>query len=491
MSAKIFALALLRLAIISQAQIWNEQAILTASNKLEQDWFGKSVSMTSDYILVGASQASPELIYRAGAAYIFIRSGISWIEQAILTASNKNEQAWFGNSVSITDTFALVGAPRASVESVLTGAAYLFSRSGTAWNQVSILSASNRARDDFFGYSVALTDEYALVGSQWANPGSLGDAGCAYVFFNSGSLWVEQAIITASDKSSGSEFGRAVALTNNYALVGARYADPGLVSSAGAAYIYTRSSSAWTQQAILTASNKAVNDLFGSSVALLDTHALVGLNSISIPRSYLYTRNGTVWTEHQILPAAAGDRCVALAGNYAMVRKNIFTRTGDNWVVEAVLNRFGNSLAITGDYAIVGYEYSNAGGLAFAGEVYFFMYESTKSQTMSRSLSRTCGPTCSFSRTSSRSNSRSRTVSKSPSLSRSSSLSKPQTSSKSKSISAISRSSSQKQTQTLVRSWSSLFSKSSGKSASTIHSHSQFANADDKGKRNVRIFDSG
>ncbi|EPY01216.1 FG-GAP repeat protein, partial [Magnetospirillum fulvum] len=110
----------------------------------------------------------------------------------------------------------------------------------------------------------------ALVGANAADPGGISNAGAAYVFTRSGGTWTQQAKLTASDKAANDWFGFSVSLSSdgNTAVVGAYQADPGGISGAGAAYVFVRSGGTWTEQTKLTASDKAVGDWFGSSVSL-------------------------------------------------------------------------------------------------------------------------------------------------------------------------------------------------------------------------------
>eukprot|EP00002_Diphylleia_rotans_P014009 TRINITY_DN2726_c1_g1_i2.p1 TRINITY_DN2726_c1_g1~~TRINITY_DN2726_c1_g1_i2.p1 ORF type:complete len:731 (+),score=98.79 TRINITY_DN2726_c1_g1_i2:59-2251(+) len=365
-------------AMMLVAEGWTEQAVTTASNKAEGDYFGSSASMTDTYALIGAVHADPGSVPNAGAAYVFVRSGTEWDEQAILTASNKAADDQFGFCGCVTNNYALIGARLADPSSVNNaGAAYVFVRSETGWSEQAILTASNKAPNTEFGYSVSLTDNYALVGARYTSPDSISVAGAAYVFVRSGTTWSQQAYLTASNKVNDDYFGESVSLTNNYALVGAHGADVSPSRDAGAAYVFVRSGTTWSQQAILTASNKAQDDQFGISVALTDNYALIGL--VSASRSYIFTRSGSMWTQHQILNAAADERRVALTENYAMIRNKIFTRSASTWTLQTTLGRSSVScVALTDHYAIIGNQAASPGALGNAGEGYLFLNTDSK-----------------------------------------------------------------------------------------------------------------
>eukprot|EP00002_Diphylleia_rotans_P013761 TRINITY_DN2679_c0_g2_i1.p1 TRINITY_DN2679_c0_g2~~TRINITY_DN2679_c0_g2_i1.p1 ORF type:complete len:402 (+),score=53.09 TRINITY_DN2679_c0_g2_i1:54-1259(+) len=355
------------------SQTWTEIAILTASNKAAADQFGLSISLTDNYALSGAYLAKPGSLKGAGSAYVFVRSGTTWTEQAILTASNKAIDSNFGISVSVTDNYALVGAYYAETSTVYrAGAAYVFTRSGTTWTEQAILTATDISSFGEFGVSVSLTDNYALVGARSASPSSIFSAGAAYIFVRSGATWIQQTILTASNKASGDYFGAAVCNTDNYALVGAFYSSVGSLARAGSAYIYARYGSIWVEQAILTASDKKADDMFGYSVSMTDNYALIGASDTA--RSYIFVRSGTVWIQAQILSYSAGLRGVAITENYAMVRNNIFTRSGTSWTYQTTLRRSVlTSVALTENYAMVGDSTAATGGQLYAGDAYIFL----------------------------------------------------------------------------------------------------------------------
>ncbi len=239
-----------------------QQAKLVASDGAAGDFFGVSVALSGDgqTALVGA----PGATFGRGAAYVFTRSGTTWTQQAKLVASDGVSGDQFGTSVALSSdgTTALVGAPAGQ------GAAYVFVRSGTTWTQQAKLVGSDTVGGDAFGASVALSGDgnTALVGAQEVGI----RRGAVYVFVRSGTTWTQQAKLVASDGVSGDQFGTSVALSGdgNTALVGAPSATVGLQPIQGAAYVFARSGASWTQQAKLTAADGVGGDRFGSSVAL-------------------------------------------------------------------------------------------------------------------------------------------------------------------------------------------------------------------------------
>jgi hypothetical protein len=192
---------------------------------------------------------------------VFVRSGTTWSQQAELTGRSG---VGFGDSVALSGATAVVGVPGLG-----PGRAFVFVRSGTAWFQQAKLTGAGVFTGEFFGQSVALSGSTALVGAD-TSPGS------AYVFVRSGTTWSQQAKLTAADASAGDAFGASVALSSTTAsgttaVVGATNKN----ESIGAAYVFVRSGTTWSQQAELTAADGAVLDVFGF-VAVSGSTALVG-----------------------------------------------------------------------------------------------------------------------------------------------------------------------------------------------------------------------
>lgn len=355
---------------------WLQAVKLSASDGAIGDRFGSSVAVSGDTALVGASAKSGY----TGAAYVYVRSGTAWTEQARLTASDGAVNDGFGRSVAVSGDTALVGA----YGNACSGAVYVYVRSGTVWTEQARLTASDGACRDLFGASVALSGDTALVGAF----GRLSGAGAAYVYLRSGTVWTEQTRLTAPDGIVGDAFGYSVALSADTALVGAYEK----ATYTGAAYVYVRNGSVWTGQAKLTASDGAAYDYFGISVAVSTDTAIVGAfcKSNCTGAAYVYARSGTTWTQQARLTAADGVAndhlgvSVALSGDTALVgahcRANctgaayVYVRSGKTWTERsrttasdgAVGDFFGASVALSGGTALVGASYkANATGAAY------------------------------------------------------------------------------------------------------------------------------
>ena len=276
---------------------WNQQAKLTASDAAAGDDFGISVSVSGDTAVVGAYYKNS----RKGAAYVFVRSGTIWNQQAKLTASDAAADDYFGNSVSVSGDTAVVGA---YYKDSHKGAAYVFVRSGSIWNQQAKLTASDAAANDYFGDSVSVNSNTAVVGASGKNS----NKGAAYVFVRSGSIWNQQAKLTASDAVADDYFGTSVSVSSDTAVVGAS----GKESHTGAAYVFVRSGSIWSQQIKLTASDPSASDYFGHSVSISGDTAVVGAycKDSNKGAAYVFVRSGSIWSQQVKLTAsdaAAGD----------------------------------------------------------------------------------------------------------------------------------------------------------------------------------------
>ena len=269
---------------------WSQQAFLKASNTAADDNFGTSVAVSGDTVVVGASSEdsnatgvggdqSNNSASDSGAAYVFFRSGVTWSQQAYLKASNTDAYDSFGMKVAVSGDTVVVGASGESSNatgvfgyqsynsSAFSGAAYVFVRSGGTWSQQAYLKASNTSifdgtvsQLDFFGSSVAVSGDTAVVGASGESSNATGvggdqsnnssaQSGAAYVFIRSGGTWSQQAYLKASNTDASDGFGTSVAVSGATVVVGASGEDSGAdgvgsdqsangTAAAGAAYVF-------------------------------------------------------------------------------------------------------------------------------------------------------------------------------------------------------------------------------------------------------------
>lgn len=294
---------------------WVEAAKLVPSDGQSYDKFGSAVAAGQDSVLIGAP-FDDDLGADSGSAYLYTFDGSTWVETAKLTAGDGASGNQFGASVALDGALAVVGAPWAGA-----GAAYAFRHDGEAWSQEEKLAAAGGAAGDGFGASVAARDNMVLVGApRFDSPIGI-NAGAAYVFQSDGGSWVELARLTASDASSADCFGVSVALDGGCAAVGAHFNDD-LATNCGSAYVYRLDRAVWVEEMKLIASDAAVFDRFGQSVALDGERVLAGAvgdddageNSGS---AYLFTleqRNSPPLCD------AGGDYAIECGGGAASIR---------------------------------------------------------------------------------------------------------------------------------------------------------------------------
>jgi len=305
-----------------------QQAYIKASNTGASDSYGYSVAVSGDTMVVGAhgeaskatgvngDQTDNSADY-SGAAYVFVRSGTNWIQQAYLKVSNAEAFDQFGVSVAVSGDTIVVGAhgeassatgvngDQTNNNAPQAGAAYVFVRSGTNWSQQAYLKAANSGGPlppdsfgDLFGWSVAISGDTVVVGA-WGeashatgvngdpNDNSAPYAGAVYVFVRSETNWSQQAYLKASNTGANDNFGMSLAVSGDTVVVGAMHEDSSASgvngdqssnggTNSGAAYVFVRSGTNWNQQAYLKASNTGAEDDFGTSVAVSGDTVVVG-----------------------------------------------------------------------------------------------------------------------------------------------------------------------------------------------------------------------
>lgn len=370
---------------------WTEQAKLTASDGSATDWFGYGVAISGNTAVVGAYQDDVGANIDQGSVYVFIRSGVTWTQQAQLTAADGVADDEFGDTVAISGDTAIVGTFKDDVgANDGQGSAYVFTRSGTTWTQQAQLTALDGSSSDHFGYSVAISGNTAVVGAAYYNVGGTGgNPGRAYVFTRSGTTWTQQEQLAPSDGGSGDRFGVAVAISGSNIIIGANGHDVGTNTSQGSAYVYRSLTNTWAQDARKVASNGAASDYFGYSVAISDNTAVVGARFDNVGgnadqgSAYVFVRSGGTWTQQAQLTASDGaatdyfGSSVAISGDTVVVgapnddvgananqgSAYVFVRSGTTWTQEAQLigflgqdanDLFGSSVAIWGNTAVVG-----------------------------------------------------------------------------------------------------------------------------------------
>jgi hypothetical protein len=386
----------------STGDSWSQQAYLKASNSDNSDRFGISVAISGDTLVVGApfedsiaagidGDQGDNSALDAGAAYVFTRDGTIWSQQAYLKASNSAGSDRFGTSVAISGDTLVVGAnfedsiaagidgDQGDNSASAAGAAYVFTRSGTTWNQQTYLKASNSDAGDEFGSFVAMSGDTLVVGAIGEASNSTGVngdqsdnsadfAGAVYVFTRSDMSWSQQAYLKASNPGDGDRFGTSVDIFDDILVVGANFEDSiatgvdgdqgdDSASAAGAAYVFARNGTIWSQQAYLKASNTGGGDEFGRSVVIFRNTLMVNAfredsnatgidgdqndNSASGAGAvYVFDRHDAAWSQLAYLKATNSDGGDGFGFSMAI--------SGDTLVVGAI-GEASNAMGINGD----------------------------------------------------------------------------------------------------------------------------------------------
>ena len=347
-----------------------QQAYIKASNTDAQDHFGTWVAIEGDTMAVCApwessaatgvdGDGSNDTKPMSGAVYVFVRSGGTWVQQAYLKASNTDAEDQFGTTVAISHDTIVVGAFGEDGSAIgvngndqdnsapNSGAAYVFVREGTTWTQQAYLKASNTDAGDMFGGFLAISGDTIYASATWeassatgvggmTNDNSLEGAGAVYVFERNGSTWTQQAYLKASNPGYHDAFGAGLTLSGNTLVVGASGEDSGAagvngdqsdnsVFDSGAAYVFVRNGSTWTQQAYLKASNPGSGDRFGivmaldgdtlAASAIYEKSSATGVNGNQYDDSmadagavYVFVRQGTTWTQQAYVKASNPGR---------------------------------------------------------------------------------------------------------------------------------------------------------------------------------------
>jgi hypothetical protein len=358
---------------------WTQQAYIKASNNNAGDRFGNEVSLDNNTFVVGApledsnqititngtSASADNSAVDSGAAYVYIRSGSTWSQQAYLKAPNAEAGDQFGYCVAISGDTIAVGAmledssqttitngstASADNSAVDSGAVYVYARAGSTWSQQAYIKASNAGPSDQFSKCLSLNGDTLAVGARYEDNDQTtitnwptithdfpysSDSGAVYVYKRTGTSWAQQAYIKPSNNTAGDSFGYSMSLSGDSLAVGSfledsnqttitngttASADNSLVDS-GAVYLYTRSGNNWSQQAYLKAPNVGGHDWFGYDISLNQDTLAVGAHREASNQSTI--TNG---------PGGSGDNSLPDAGAVYL-----FKRSASTWAQEAYI----------------------------------------------------------------------------------------------------------------------------------------------------------
>ena len=354
--------------------IWVEESRVSADDSAQFDYYGFSTAASGTTVLVG--------IPGKDTVVVLVESGGVWFEEARLSVPSAAND--FGWSLDIQGDRALIGAHTIN-GTVQLGSAFVYERTGTSWAQVAELVSGDLVGGDQFGFAVALDGDTAVVSAPFTDSTAGPFRGAVYAFRLVGSAWVEEAKFSASAGELGEQFGVALDLEGDRVLAGSPYYNGTVLGGdVGAAYVFERSGSTWSEVAMLEASDQAFQDYFGSSVALAGADALIGATGDNHPGSgggsvYVYTETAGVWnrTDKFWVSGAspfggriAADGDVALFGSRATPTNGLlfsgsaylYERSGGTWTYQTTLipadaeqgDEFGASVALSGGRAVIG-----------------------------------------------------------------------------------------------------------------------------------------
>ena len=358
----------------SLESVLKEQNKPTRPNFIRSNTFSYSVSISGDYAIFG----EPAHIFKKGSVHIYKKGILRWQKMQKISAFDGELGDGFGGEVCIDGDYIIVGRAGDNENGYYSGSAYVYKRNGNTWELEQKLLPSDGCSYNYFGGSISIDGEYALIGAPDAS-------GSAYVFKRNGTTWFEQAKLVSSDVGSLDRFGCSVSIDDEYALIGA-YCDNDFGSLSGSAYIFKRDGTDWSEKQKLLAFDGAVNDEFGYSVSIDGDYALIGARwdhvyGYQSGSAYVFKRDGITWTSQQKLIAPDGEEydsfggSVFLEGNWAIIGSigndengdasgsaYMFKRDGSSWNMEQKLfpldgkemDLFGYSVCIDANYVLIG-----------------------------------------------------------------------------------------------------------------------------------------
>jgi hypothetical protein len=369
---------------------WVQQAYLKASNTGANDQFGNAAALSADGNTLAVSamfedsgaagingNQADNSVQDSGAVYVFTRTGNAWTQQAYIKASNPGERDdgdTFGYAIALSDDGATLAVGAPSEDSAATGingnqgdnsavgagAVYVFTRAGAAWSQQAYVKSSPTRPNSLFGYSVALNiNGDTLAAGAFDEDGG---KGAVHVFVRRGGAWTEEARLQASNAERGDSLGASLAISDdgNTVAAGALDEDSFLTNvnsgdqgaadqptdtSAGAAYVFTRTGNTWSQQAFIKASNTGKEDWFGVRLALSGDGNTV---AISAPNEdgandatqeagavYVYSRTGGVWSHQAYLKGANTEQFDEFGSSVALSKDGRMMAVGSRFDEQA------------------------------------------------------------------------------------------------------------------------------------------------------------
>jgi hypothetical protein len=327
----------------ANAQNWNQIVKVCASDRGAGDFYGYSVSVSDQWAVVGAYMERENVsggatLTGAGSAYILRKDGNTWVQHQKIVASDRAANDFFGYSVAIHGNYIIVGAYQEDENELgsgtmgNTGSVYIFHNNSGTWSQVQKICAADRSTDDFFGCSLAINGDWIIVGAYQEDENEIGgapisSAGSAYIFKNNAGIWSQQQKIVASDRSAADFFGYSVAICDNYAIVGAYSEDEDALGlntalGAGSAYIFKNNAGSWNQIKKIVHSDREASDYFGFSVDITDEYAVIGAYGEQSESGAVYVFKNNLDSWAQSAKLIASDRANSDRFGYSVATHN-------------------------------------------------------------------------------------------------------------------------------------------------------------------------
>lgn len=390
---------------------WVELVQLLASVRTDNDQFGASSAISGNNLIIGTIKPP------SGEAYIFNRTGLDdWVQEVRLTTSAEND--YFGYSAAIDGDYAIVGAfsdDRGEGSIMNYGAAYVYHRLSTGeWEEQARLTASDGLPGDYFGISVAISDDYAVIGASEADNvedlAAVPDSGSAYVFYRTGETWTQQKRLLPVEKVQNDSFGISVAISENYALMGSYNKN----SNAGSVYLFLRTGEPdeWADGIEFAPGELEDDDAYATSLSASGEYFIVGApgydtdvnNSGAAFIFHRTDKTANIWDSGTSLIAIDGERntgdafgaSVSISDGWIAIGASqadggtsnsgcVFTRyrtSGGSWIYSeklsapdaAVNDGFGISVSIDGGCSVIGADHDDVDSVINCGSVWVIPY---------------------------------------------------------------------------------------------------------------------
>jgi hypothetical protein len=280
--------------------IWKEEFKLVALDGEAMDNFGCSVFIWGDYVIVGASGDEIEGKSGQGSAYIFQRTGNNWIQKSKLISPFGRNNDFFGISVAISANYAIIGSPLDdSGGTINQGAAYIFKKINEKWLFESVLYANDASRKDYYGYgfkfgcSVSLSDDFAVIGSYEDDIDTNKHQGSAYIFKRVGTEWIERSKLIANDGARGDYFGWRVSIFNDFVAIGSLRKSSHEYQHQGSVYIFKNQDDSWIQSQKLASVDGVESGCFGYDLAISENYLII--SSLARKKSTNQSEQGIVY----------------------------------------------------------------------------------------------------------------------------------------------------------------------------------------------------